>query len=202
VNAALRSIRDRGSSSRFGLGADRVEVLAYVDVAPGAQVGAFDRWSVCEQLPGAAVAGQPLDGSHLLAPQYDRMAWAAVVDGARAWGLVQESGDDPVRYEGLIPERDDHLGGVRELRETAAKRCRLPLAPSVASHRFGSSEVDRCGELCRVSAEHDHDSRELWRGALRADRVLEKWPARELGQQLRVGAKATALAGGEDQPGK
>jgi hypothetical protein len=192
----------RRVSCRCASSPDRIEVLACVDVAPGVQVAAFDRWSVCEQLPGAAVAGEPLDGSHLLAAEYHRMARAAVVDGAGARGLVKESGDEPGRDAGLIPERDDHLGGVRELRETAAKRCRLPLAPLLAHHVFGSSEVDRCGELCRVGAEHDHDSRELRRGALRSDRVFEEWPAIELGQQLRVRAKATALAGGEDQPGK
>jgi hypothetical protein len=199
---ALQSMKGDGSSSQFGLGTDRVQVLVCVDVAPGVQVGAFDRRSVCEQLPGATVAGEPLDSARLLVTQHDRMAWAAVVYGTRARGCVQESGDDSGGYEGLIPERDDHLGGVRELRETAAERCRLAVAPLLANHRLGSSEVDRCGDLRRVRAEHDHDSRELWRGALRADRVFEKWPACELGQQLRVRAKATALASGEDQPGK
>jgi hypothetical protein len=32
--------------------------------------------------------------------------------------------------------------------------------------------------------------------------LFKKWPALELGQQLQVQAEATALAGGEDQPGK
>jgi hypothetical protein len=157
---------------------------------------------VCEEIPRAAIAGQPIDGSQVLAAQDDRMARAAVVHGARAWGRIQESGDHSGRHEGLIPERDDDLGGVRELRETTAKGCRLPLAPLLAHHRLGSSEVDRCEELCRVGAEHDDDPRELWRGVLRTDRVFEEWPACQPGQQLRVWAEATALAGGEDQAAK
>jgi hypothetical protein len=190
-----------GSLSQSDLGTDCVQVLVCVDIAPGAQVGALDRWPVSDHRAGATVAGQALDSWRLLGAQHDRMAWAAVVYGTRARGCVEESGDDSGGYEGLIRERDDHFGGVRELRETAAERCRLAVAPLLANHRLGSSELDRCGDLGRVGAEHDHDSRELWRCALRTDRVLEQGPAAEVRQQLRPRAKAAAVAGGKDQPG-
>ena len=120
----------------------------------------------------------------------------------RAHGVLVAAGgqqrvDRRRRQPGLIAEHDEHRVGVRERRQPAAQRRRLPLLPVGADHGGGAVEVGARPDLVGRVPEHDHARRH--RGH-RGERVLEQRPPAQR-RELLGGAEPPPGARGQHERG-
>ena len=177
--------------------ANRLQIVRGVDIAARAQIGALDRRAAAKHVTGAAIAAQrrrcrrELRGSEHRRDGPGRRHTTARGRQARSRNRAITAGV----ISGASPSVTITLSRLRRA-PRAPQRSDAAWPSSQSAQITGSarSKSTRAQDLVGVRAEHDHDALELVDRALRADRVLEQRPRRQIGEQLRARRRTASRA--------